>query len=155
MIVVADTTPVNYLVLIEEIGILHKLYGRVILPAAVQAELLHPKASAKVRAWMQQTPDWVEIRARSRNADPELRKLDQGECEAILLAAEINADQLILDEIRGRRVAARRGLPVIGTIGVLCEAADRGLLDLRSAFEQLKRTSFHIAPEFLVGLLGD
>ena len=62
---------------------------------------------------------------------------------------------MIVDELQGRREAERRGLSVIGTIGVLREAAEEGLLDLRSAIDRLRQTSFHISPAILVRLLDE
>lgn len=156
MIVVADTTPINYLILIEQIDVLPKLYGRVVIPQAVCEELLRPRAPAPVRAWMLQPPDWLDVRTPNAiSDDPALAKLDAGERDAILLAEELAADQLIVDEILGRREAERRSLPVIGTIGVLREAAELGFLDLRNAFERLRQTSFHISPAILASLLND
>jgi predicted nucleic acid-binding protein len=62
---------------------------------------------------------------------------------------------LIVDELLGRREAERRGLSVIGTIGVLREAAAEGLLDLRTAIERLRQTSFHISPLILASLIEE
>lgn len=62
---------------------------------------------------------------------------------------------MIVDELFARREAERRGLPVIGTIGVLREAADEGLLDLRVAIARLRQTSFHISPAILARLLDE
>ena len=61
MIVVADTTPINYLILIEEIDVLPKLYGRVIIPRAVSEELMRSRAPLNVQEWMKQPPDWLEV----------------------------------------------------------------------------------------------
>jgi predicted nucleic acid-binding protein len=61
MIVVADTTPINYLILIEEIDVLPALYGRVVVPCAVSEELMCSRAPLKVREWMKQPPGWLEI----------------------------------------------------------------------------------------------
>jgi predicted nucleic acid-binding protein len=155
MIVVADTTPINYLILIEEIDVLPKLYGRVIIPHAVSEELLRSRAPVKVQEWMKQPPDWLEVLSPTVVADAKLAKLDAGERDAIALAEELSADQLIVDELLGRREAERRSLPVIGTVGVLREAAEVGLLDLRSAFERLRQTSFHVSPAILASLLND
>ena len=74
--------------------------------------------------------------------DPALGFLDPGEREAIALAEELQADQLLLDDTDDRREAARRSLPFIGTLGVLREAARRELLDLRVVLVQLQETSF-------------
>jgi predicted nucleic acid-binding protein len=155
MIVVADTTPINYLILIEEIDILRRMYGRVLLPQAVCSELLRSEAPQSVRIWMEQVPNWVEVRAPAGASDASLVRLGDGEREAILLAEELVCDQLIVDEALGRRIAEERGLPVIGTVGVLREAAERGLLDLRRAFERLSQTSFHISPAVLASLLQE
>jgi predicted nucleic acid-binding protein len=87
--------------------------------------------------------------------DPSLISLDVGERDAIMLAAELHADQLIVDDRQGRHEAQKRGIPVIGTLGVLREAAMLGLLDLRKAVKRLETTTFHIAPEVLTRLLKD
>ncbi len=155
MIVVADTTPINYLILIEEIDVLPKLYGRVVIPRAVGEELMRSRAPLKVQEWIKQPPNWLEILAPTAVSDVKLAKLDAGEREAIALAEELSADQLIVDELLGRREAERRSLPVIGTVGVLREAAEMGLLDLHSAFDRLRQTSFHVSPAILASLLND
>ncbi|MFZ3201071.1 MAG: DUF3368 domain-containing protein [Candidatus Acidiferrales bacterium] len=155
MIVVADTSPINYLILIEEIAVLTKMYGRVIIPRAVHDELLRPSAPEMVRVWIAQLPAWLEVRIPVSAPDTLLAKLDQGECDAILLAGELRADQLIVDDREGRHEAEKRGIPVIGTLGVLREAATLGLLDLRIAVKRLQSTSFYIAPDVLTSLLKD
>ncbi|MGD0842312.1 MAG: DUF3368 domain-containing protein [Candidatus Acidiferrales bacterium] len=72
-----------------------------------------------------------------------------------MLAAELRADQLIVDDRQGRHEAEKRGIPVMGTLGVLREAAAIGLLDLRAAVKRLEATTFYIAPEVLKRLLKD
>jgi len=84
-----------------------------------------------------------------------LTDLDAGERDAILLAMELRADQLIVDDREGRREAERRGIPVIGTLGVLREAASLGLLDIREAIQRLQTTSFYVSPEVLIDLFKD
>jgi len=155
MIVIADTTPINYLILIGEIHVLEQLYGRIVLPSAVRDELLHPKAPMKVKEWITELPDWVEVRSASPVHDANLDRLDKGEREAIALAIDLAADYLIVDEMAGRREAERLGFSVIGTLGVIGDAAVEGLLDLHAAVERLRRTSFHISPAILASLLGE
>ena len=66
MIVIADTTPINYLVLIGKVDILPVLYGRILIPEAVCEELQHDRTPDAVRAWVQKPPAWLEIiRAKS------------------------------------------------------------------------------------------
>ncbi len=75
--------------------------------------------------------------------------LHAGEAAAISLARELRADRLIIDESPGRAAARQRGIPIIGTVGVLELAADAGLIDLERAFEAVKRTDFWVSPKFL------
>jgi predicted nucleic acid-binding protein len=155
MIVVADISPINYLILIEQVTVLTKIYGKVVIPGAVRDELLRPPAPEAVRNWMGQLPTWLEVRNPAHTADQSLAWLDPGERDAIMLSEELSADQLILDDRDGRREAQRRGIGVIGTLGVLREAAILGLLDLRAAVKRLEATNFQIAPEVLARLLRD
>jgi len=62
VIVVSDTSPLNYLVLIEQVQVLPVLFGRVVVPPAVMAELQHAGTPAVVRAWAASPPPWLEIR---------------------------------------------------------------------------------------------
>jgi predicted nucleic acid-binding protein len=155
MIVVADTSPINYLLLIQEIDILPKMYGRVVIPQAVQEELLRPVAPEIVRVWASTAPAWLEIRTATNEPDSSLANLDPGERDAIMLAIELHADQLIVDDREGRKQAEQRRIPVLGTLGVFKEAATLGLLDLRIAVERLQNSSFYIAPEVPRTLLND
>ena len=153
MIVIADTTPLNYLVLIDGVEILPQLYGRVLIPLAVWEEFQRPETPEAVRAWVGQPPAWLEVRAVERNPDPAVQNLGAGEREAIALAEELHADRLIMDDRAARRVARQRNLIVIGTLGVLAEAAERELLDFPDAIARLQQTTFYISPEVLNLLL--
>jgi predicted nucleic acid-binding protein len=155
MIVVADTSPINYFLLIEEIDILTKMYGTVVIPETVREELLRPPAPEVVRAWISQAPSWLDVRTPVHEPDASLAKLDAGERDAIVLASELHADQLIVDDREGRRHAEQRGIPVMGTLGVLREAANLGLLNLQTALVRLQTTSFYVAPEVIRRLLED
>lgn len=153
MIVISDTTPINYLVLLQQAEALHELYGRVIVPQAVFDELQHERTPAVVKEWIAQRPSWVEVRQVSAPSDTALEKLDEGEREAIILAEQLRADALIMDERDGAREAERRNLRVTGTLGVLDEAAARGLLNLPEVIERLRHTSFRASPALLHTLL--
>lgn len=123
----------NYRILIEEIEILTQLYRTVVIPRTVQDELLRSSAPELVRAWLAHTPEWLQVRGPLGAADPSLAALDPSERDAILIASEVRADQLIVDDRQGRREALKRGIPVLGTLGVLREAAVFGFVDLRVA----------------------
>ena len=150
MIVVADTAPLNYLVLIGQPAILPELYGRVIIPEAVALELRHPSTPPRVRSWIAKPPAWLEIqKVRRQQADATLDILDEGEREAILLALELHAQLILIDEKAGRREATHRHLQVAGTLAVLEQAAERGLLDFSKALDRLQKTNFRLSPTVL------
>ncbi len=96
MIVVSDTTPLNYLILIDSVHVLPALFGRVYAPSAVMIELAHPKTPEAVRGWASRSPEWLTVQD-PMQTDPGL-KLGPGEAAAIALAEELKADWILLDE---------------------------------------------------------
>jgi predicted nucleic acid-binding protein len=153
MIVVADTSPINYLILIEKIDILSALFGEVIIPRAVYQELVDTGAPDRVKAWMNQLPDWLEVRTPSRIVERPIAHLDRGEYDAILIAEEIHAGRLIIDDRKGRREARKRGIQTIGTLAVLELASAAGLLDLAESIERLQRTTFFVPAALIARFL--
>jgi len=151
MIVVSDTSPINYLIEIDCIHILEILFERVVLPEAVIEELRSPGAPPSIKDWLSQIPDWITIQQSENDLDT--KGLDPGEREAINLAEKLKADFVLIDEKKGRLERHRRGLAVIGTLGILDRAANRQLIDLAKTVDQLKRTTFRVSPEILEGLV--
>jgi predicted nucleic acid-binding protein len=145
MIVVADTTPLNYLVLIDEIELLPTLYRRVLIPQSVHLELQQLRTPPPVRLWATRLPAWCEVRTVTSAPDDGLDELDPGERDAIGLAMEAGVDTLLMDESEGRREALRRHLKVTGTVAILEKAAQRGLIDFRASLLRLEQTNFRIA----------
>ena len=94
--IVADTTPLNYLVLIQAADILPGLYRTVLIPPAVKAELAHANTPGIVRAWISQPPAWLEVVSLKQPVDSALAHLDAGEREAISLASELQAILLLI-----------------------------------------------------------
>lgn len=155
MIVIADTTPLNYLVLIHHADLLPQLFGHVFIPTAVLKELQHPETPDSVRTWVENSPTWLQVHPLHSPPDPALDYLDAGEREAITLAEELKADQVLLDEIDARKEAARRKLRFIGTLGVLRRSAQLGLIDLLPALTRLQQTTFYVDPELIRSLLEE
>jgi predicted nucleic acid-binding protein len=147
--IVADTTPLNYLVLIQAADILPNLYGRVFIPPAVRAEA-HANTPAIVRAWISQPPQWLEVVSLKQPVDSALAHLDAGEREAISLASELQAILLLMDEREGVTIARQCGLKVVGTLAALDLAAAHGLVDLQTMFDRLRATTFR-SPLRLMG----
>ena len=147
-LVVADTGPINYLVLVGAISVLPNLYSRIVLPEEVVSELRSSRAPEPVRDWARVMPAWIEVHRPTRSW-PGLRieeSVNGGEAAAISLALELQADRILLDDLEARRVALDSGLKIAGTIRVLEEAAVKGLIDLKEAFTKLQQTNFRIAP---------
>jgi predicted nucleic acid-binding protein len=155
MIVVADTSPLNYLVLLGHIEILPKIYAEVVIPQTFLDELQDNDAPEEVRALFSAPPAWLQVCTLIFRRDPLMERLDRGEQDAILLAESFKAERLIIDDLEGRREATHRGLTVIGTLGLLAEAARRNLLDLPQALGALQATNFHVSPELIEVLLAN
>ena len=154
-LVIADTGPLNYLILIGHIDLLPVLFEKVVLPVTVQSELASGKAPPSVRHWVASLPAWVEVREAllSQAEDASLKGIDAGERAAIQLAASLHADLLLMDDRKGVHAAQRKGLRVTGTLGVLDLAAQRGLAEFAQAVDQLRRTNFRVRPALLDALL--
>ena len=96
--------------------------------------------------WMANPPDWLEVRRVGPVLDPTLGALDPGEREAIALAEMLRPDAIILDDKNARREAERRKLKVIGTVRVLADAGEVGLVELPEALSNLKIAGFYLDP---------
>ncbi len=147
MLVVADSSPLIVLINIGCIDILPRLFGKVIIPPEVSSELAQEKRPRPVRVFIASPPAWLIEQAPS-SVEP-IPMLHPGEASAISLALEVHADLLLIDEMLGRKAAVVRGIHVTGTIGIIEQAADHGLLDLKEAFAQIKKTDFWISAELL------
>jgi predicted nucleic acid-binding protein len=155
-LVIADTSPINYLLLIGHIDLLPALFNKVVLPSVVREELSHPKAPLAVREWIATPPAWVEIRQTGHYPhDGALALLDAGEKDAIALALELHADLLLMDDEEGCLAARAKGFEVTGTLGVLQRAAQRQLIDLDDAFNRIKRTNFRYRQATMDAMLAE
>lgn len=121
MIVVSDTSPLTALLTVNRSEILPQLFAEVVVPRTVWDELRRSHI---------ELPEWLKMQDVSDAQETaRLAELpDEGEAEAIELAKELHADLLLIDERKGRRVAAEEGVPVIGLLGVVLLAKRRGLI---------------------------
>lgn len=127
MIIVSDTSPISNLLKINQVFLLKEIYQSVIIPEAVFLEL---KGSKHFDITQILAPNWAEVRQISNHNlyQSLFDELDPGEAEAIVLASELNADVLLMDERRGRKKAISLGLQVTGVAGVLLTAKGVGLI---------------------------
>lgn len=142
MIVVSDTSAITSLIQIDRIALLHQLSGVILIPPAVERELrLHHSAF----------PAFIEVTPiHDREATVRLTlEINLGEAEAIVLAKEVRADALLIDERKDRVVALREGVPIIGLVGALIAAKQKGLLmSLTAALDDLElKANFRIGAD--------
>lgn len=146
IVVVADTSPIRYLLGIGEIDLLEKLYGQVVVPNVVLEELQAEDSLPVVRAWAGTLPPWVRVQAPTKPLTVTLSNLHRGESQAIALAEELQAALLLIDDRVGVYVALGRGLTITGTLGVLVEAAQAGLTQIETVLWKLQQTNFRAKP---------
>lgn len=153
MTAVSNTSPLNYLVLIELQDLLPALFDAILIPVAVRQELEASGAPEPIRRWMRTGANWLKTQAVT-DIPVDLEQLGAGEREAIRLAEIANAAVVLLDEKKARRLARDRGLAVSGTLGVLDLGARRGLVDLPAALDRLERTTFRASPRLIRHIRG-
>ncbi len=156
MIVVADSGPLHYLILLEQTELLPRFYGQVVIPEAVLRELTASKAPQSVREWLSKHPPWFRV----QSVPPDQLEivaddLDLGEREAIALAHLLGADLLLIDELAGRAEARRRHLRVTGTLGILRIAAEQGLIEVPEVLARLRDTSFYVDERLISSIFGE
>lgn len=141
--VVSNTGPLIALAGIGQFALLRRLFGNILIPPAVRAEVLDEATLAAVIA-----ADWISVHVAQDAIAVQLLKeeLDAGESEAIILARELDANLLLVDERVAKRKARTLGLPTLGTLGVLLLAKDQGwLVALRPLLEDLRRAGFRMS----------
>jgi hypothetical protein len=146
--VVSNTTPIIALSVIGRLTLLRELYAEVLIPPAVNSEIMAGGArragAAELRhaSWIRTVP-----LQDPRRADL-LVDLDRGEAEAIALAMELDADLLLIDERLARRYAVRAGLTITGSLGVLLKAKERGLVsEIHPLIQELRRNKIRLSED--------
>jgi predicted nucleic acid-binding protein len=147
MIAVSNTTPLRYLIAIEQEHLLGHLFEKVFVPVAGHAELTDTRTPEMIRRRVLSLPAWFEVGAVQESGETVYPvTLYQGEREAILLAEALDSDVLLIDEQIGRTIALSRNLPLSGTLGVLERADTLGFVThFPHILENLKASGFFIA----------
>lgn len=151
MIVVSDTTPIISLMKAGQLELLRQLFGVVYIPEAVYRELTDNEAFSEEVSMVQEC-EFLYVQkvdnGKSVTILQNFTGLDAGESEAIILADEMNSDVLLMDERKGRQVAKKLGIRITGTIGILTQAFDEGMLtkeDVERCIERLKESGIRIS----------
>ena len=144
---VADSSPLIALFQIDQLELLGKLLGDVVIPPAVARE---------ISPTLSELPPWIEVRSPAQPMSSQVLRaaLGPGESETISLALELDPEKVVLDERPARRLALSLGLPVVGTLGLLLRAKETGLVDaVRPSLEALVRVSFRLSRDLFDDLL--
>jgi uncharacterized protein len=156
VIVVSDTTPISELVKVGRLSLLRDIFGELIIPNEVYDELTagnHPAVE------MIQSINWIKVcSVGNGNKVSDLHtatKLGWGECAAFILAEELGADRLLMDDRAARREAKNRNLPIIGTVGILLLAKQqRLLLNVKEVLDELIIQGARINPRLYKDVLA-
>lgn len=142
--IISDTSCLIILDKIEELELLKKLFGQVLTTQTVADEFAAP------------LPDWIIVQNPKdyKNVLILETSLDKGEASAIALAMEQDNCLLIIDELKGRKLAQQLGLQITGTLGLIAEAKIRGhVSSVRPLLEKIKQTNFRISEQLETAIL--
>ena len=140
MLVISDTAAITSLLKIQQIHLLLALFGEVTIPRGVETELLRYHIDLPAFLQIKPVGNMEHLASVTQN-------IDVGEAEAIVLAKELNADVLLIDDKAGRKVAEREGIKCLGLVGVLLLAKQAGLItNLTAILERLEQIAgFYLA----------
>lgn len=151
--IVSNTTPIISLLKLDQLELLQKLYSEVYIPIAVHREI---EAGKSKRYYLDLLGvDWINIvEIQNKSAVKYFLDLDEGEAEAIILATEIGADLILLDEKLGRFHAKHADLKITGTIGILIKAKAEGFIRaLKPLLDELTEKGVWISEQLKVKIL--
>ncbi len=159
-IIVSDTTTISHLTKIGQLNILKRLYTQLLIPEEVFSELMrgrkmHPEMLKVKEA---EKSGWIKVfKVKDRSLVNKLqRHLDLGESEAITLSMEMKADLLIIDEVKGRELAGKMGINIIGAVGVLIKAKEKGKIQrIKPYLKMLRDTGFRMKEDFYMRALAE
>lgn len=154
-LVITNTSPLLYLHLVGHLAVLQNLYGAIVIPPAVQAEL-EIGARANVRVPDISTLPWIAVKpVQAQAVIPAVVDLGPGEAEVIALGLEHPGSMLILDDQLARRMAALNRLRYTGTVGVLVKAKQAGHLEaVRPVVESLRAVGQWLDDELVAMVLA-
>lgn len=151
MIVVSDTTPIISLMRAGQLELLRRLFDVVYIPEAVYRELTENETFYEEVRIVQEC-EFIYVKEVDNEKSVTILRnftgLDAGESEAIILADEKHSDVLLIDEHKGREVAKKMGILITGTIGILTQAFDEGMLkkkDVEGCIERMKESGIRIS----------
>ena len=146
--IIVNSTPLIALAKANKLEILKEMYEHIIIPEAVYREVTEKDDVAAQR--IEAAREWIEVRKVDSSLDRRMykAKLHDGEVEVMLLAQEIEADAVVIDDGAARKTAEYLGLPLTGTLGVMIKAKQRGLLEaVMPVIQQMEQNGFFFSRE--------
>jgi predicted nucleic acid-binding protein len=144
--IIADTSCFIILTNINELELLHKVYGQIITTSEIATEYGQP------------LPEWViMLKVQNQHSQKLLEtQIDKGESSAIALALETSNSIVILDDYKARKIAEQLGIIVTGTIGVIIKAKLKGIIpSIKPLLEAIKQTNFRLSEEIELQALNE
>jgi len=140
--IISDTSSISNLFQIGKVDLLKKLYGNITITPAVKRELYALEEQKKLDELK-----WIKVLApkNQKKVAELLEELDLGESESIALAIEKNAKYLIIDEYKGRLIAEQYGVKIVGVLGILIQAKQKGVItSVKEEVEKLRSIGFRL-----------
>lgn len=157
MIVVSNATPLIALAKIDRLDLLQELFGTILIPQAAYDEVVTHAPSRPGAAEVRQA-DWIHTQAPADQTKVNYLRadLDTGEAEALVLAEELDADWVLLDETKARFAAELLGLRFMGTVGLLLLAKRMGkIVAIRPLLDELRIKKFHLSEKVYQAVLQE
>jgi predicted nucleic acid-binding protein len=152
MTIVSDSGPLIALSKLNLLFILQELFGEIIIPKEVWREVVE-RGKGKAGSEAIRKAKWIKVRAVGDELSVEVlcREIEKGEAEAIILAKRMNADVLILDERIPREIAGAIGLKVVGSLALIHEGIERGLVNqtLEEITKKMRERKIWISDEII------
>ena len=147
MKVVSNSSPLIILYKCDKLELLKQLFGQVLIPEAVQQEVVHDTKDAQQSEAISQC-DFIQVHPIPEQQFQFSHRIDRGEAEAILLATSLNADYLLLDDKRAQKEAKLHHVNFIPTFAVLLKAVQKGLIsDFDAVLAELQQKNIFLSRE--------
>ena len=142
-VIVADTSCLVLFTNLGEFELLHRVFGKIYITQTVLEEFNRP------------IPKWIDIiNPKYRLKKKLFKSLDAGEASSMALAAEHQGALLIIDELKGRKIAKKPGLEITGSLGVIVTAKNKGIIaEVRPLVRKIQQTNFRVSDELISKLL--
>lgn len=158
MIVVSDTTPLIGLASIGRLNLLQELFDEVFIPQAVYDETVtYGKIDGSAKKEVENAK-WIRVvKVKDRLAvNVLLDEMDLGEVETIILAVELEAEWVLMDERKGRRKLSQLNIPKVGTLGILLRAKELKLIkNLQEEIIKLQKIGFSMSQSLIDAILKE